>query len=453
MNPTAVNNNNTSSNVASGNVVMRDEYSPRRGNPNQTHQGEAGAVNAPAYSGPAGAVGNDRAPQGYAYGEPRGDLYNSPYQRDTRGGPSGSTQAYPQTGYTNYGGGVMPAPMYPPGLYQGPRGGVDQTPMWTPAPMPVQSTHSSDHMVWAELINMRKQMSSMTHCICDLEDETAKQRERNHDLGWAIDRVYELKARLDDVTGQGSKTEKSIRGASEPGRTTSNKRACRDSPERSTSAKAPVETRVGGGPSNIGSQVSSERLDKGKGPAKAGPSKETPGNSGSQNQDAKARDPARYAKALKNVVDTAYRWKSAPAPAPFPVDMGGESHWKKIMTSHAFTLSTEKRAYVYALWGHHNSLERDYFIRTLDESMSDTSALGNMGTLQQCATLLASWPAVKANHEHEDYFKVAWLVYTSWANPLSKKKQRAARRAATPEEDFADHDILGGPSLLLWPTR
>ena len=99
---------------------------------------------------------------------------------------------------------------------------------------------------------------------------------------------------------------------------------------------------------------------------------------------------------------------------------------------------------MYALWGHHNSLEHDYFIHTLNESMSDTSALGNMGTLQQCTTLLASWPAIKASHAHKNYFKIAWLVYTLWANPLSKKKQQAARQAATPDEDFGDHDILGG---------
>ena len=423
---------------------MRDEYSPRRGNPNQPNQGEAGALNAPAYSGQAGAVGNDRAWQGYAHGEPRGEPYNSSYQRDTRGGPSGSTHTYPQTGHTNYGGGVTPNPIYPPGLYQGPWGGVEQNPLWNTAPPPVQPTPNSDYMVWAELIDMRKQMSSMTGRIRDLENENARQRERNNDLVWAVDRVYDLRDRLDAAEARGSIPEKSVRGSMEPGRTTSNKRARHESPERSTGAKAPVEIRSRAGPSNVGPQVSREQLDKGKGPAKAGPSKETPGKSGSQPQEAKSRDPARYAKALKNVLDTAYRWKPAPVPAPFPVDMGGESHWKKIMSSHAFTLSTEKRAYVYALWGHHNPSERDYFIRTLDEAMSDTNDSGNMGTLQQCATLLASWPAVKASHEHKTYFKVAWLVYTSWANPLSKRKQRATKRATTPDEESGDLDIIGG---------
>jgi len=196
--------------------------------------------------------------------------------------------------------------------------------------------------------------------------------------------------------------------------------------------------------------VLSERLDKGKGPVRAETFKETPGKAGSQNTEAKASAPieaplvACHAKALKNVLDTAYRWKSTPTSPPFPVDMGGESHWKKILASKPFALNAEKRAYVYALWGNHNSKERDYFIRTLNESMSDTSALDNMGTLQRCNDMLATWPALKADYEHKNYFKVAWLVYTSWASPLSKRKLRAARRAAEPEEDeFEETDAMG----------
>jgi len=209
---------------------------------------------------------------------------------------------------------------------------------------------------------------------------------------------------------------------------TSNKRARQESPERSTGATVTLATRPGAGPSKTGPNMSKSKFDKGKGTAKAGPSMETPAQEGSQSKEANTSlytvdiNAVKYQKALKNVLETSYRWKSAPAPAPFPVDLGGESHWKKIMSNHAFNINAEKRAYVYALWGQHNLYERDAFIHALNEAMSDPMASENLSLLQHCATLLASWTTVKVDCAHENYFKVAWLVYSSWATPLLKRQ-------------------------------